>query len=271
MYKALTIAGSDTSGGAGLQADLKTFQELDVYGMSAITVLVAQNPAAGWRHDLYPVTLDALDAQIETALSGIGVDALKTGMLPTLETIELVASKIRHYAPANVLIDPVMVCKGTNEAVNPQAADGLRRLLLPLADVVTPNLFEASQLSGLPALTSLEDMKQAATLIFQQGARNVLIKGGTKIHPSAAVDLLFDGSEFTLFEAPKVETSYTHGAGCTTAAAFTGYLARGCSVRESAAAARDFISAALRGSFYLNDYVGAVRHSACRNTFLKRA
>lgn len=264
MYKALTIAGSDTSGGAGLQADLKTFQELGVYGMSAVTVLVAQNPFQQWAHDTYPIDLDAIQAQIDTVLGGIGVDALKTGMLPSAQVIKLVAEKLRHYQPKNIVIDPVMVCKGTDEVVNPDAANGLRELLIPLADVVTPNLFEAAQLSGSKPIHTLDDMKEAARHIHGLGAKYVLVKGGAKLGQANAIDVLYDGSNFDVLEYPVIHTTYTHGAGCTTAAAITAGLASGLDPHQAIHQAKDFITKAIRHGFKLNEYVGPTMQAAHR-------
>jgi len=261
--KALTVAGSDTSGGAGIQADLKTFQELGVYGMTALTVVVAQNPANGWSHDIYPLPLAALEAQLETVLAGIGVDALKTGMLGTIDMIALVARKIDQYKIANVVIDPVMVCKGTDEVLNPESAAGIRDQLLPRATVVTPNLFEASQLSGVKIAT-LDDMKTAAAKIHALGARNVVVKGGAKLGTANAVDILYDGREFFTLEAPKIATTYTHGAGCTFSAAIAAGLAQGLPVRDAVARAKKFITAAIGQGFPLNAYVGPTWHGAHR-------
>ncbi len=261
--KALTIAGSDTSGGAGMQADLKTFQELGVYGMTALTVIVAQNPGNNWSHDIYPLGLDALEAQIETVLAGIGVDALKTGMLGTQEMIELVARKLDRYKVENVVIDPVMVCKGTDEVLNPESAAGIRDLLVPRATVVTPNVFEASQLSGVKIAT-VDDMKAAAVKIHALGARNVIVKGGAKLGTSGAVDILYDGREFVTLESPKFATTYTHGAGCTFSAAITAGLAKGRPVRDAVLEAKNFITAAIRHGFPLNAYVGPTCHAAHR-------
>lgn len=263
MFKALTIAGSDTSGGAGLQADIKTFQELDVYGMAAITVMVAQNPKNHWSHDIYPIDIKAVEAQIDTVLGGIGVDALKTGMLPSAEIIELAAAKIKENGAKNIVIDPVMVCKGTDDVVNPLAVDTFKKALIPLADVVTPNIYEASHLSGVK-IDSVEKTKEAAKVIYSLGAKSVFIKGGTKLGLPTATDVYFDGKDFTLFEQPVVTHGFTHGAGCTTAAAITAYLARGLAPKEAVAKAKEFITAALNGGFRLNQYVGAVRHSAHR-------
>ncbi len=263
IAKALTIAGSDTSGGAGMQADLKTFQELGVYGMTALTVIVAQNPRNNWAHDIYPLPLDALEAQIETVLAGIGVDALKTGMLGTQEIIALVARKLDEYKVKNVVIDPVMVCKGTDEVLNPECAAGIRELLVPRATVVTPNVFEASQLSGVK-IKSVDDMKAAAENIHALGARYVVVKGGAKLGTEAAVDLLYDGREFTTLASPKVSTTYTHGAGCTFAAAVTAGLAKGRPVGEAVGAAKEFVTKAIAHGFPLNAYVGPTYHAAHR-------
>ena len=264
IHKALTVAGSDTSGGAGLQADLKTFQELGVYGMTAITVIVAQNPHRNWDHEVYPLPLVTLEAQLETVLSGIGIDALKTGMLATQEIIALVAKKIDQYAVKNVVIDPVMICKGTDEVLHPESSRGIRELLAPRATVITPNLFEASQLSGIPAIRSIEEMKEAAQAIHKLGPQNVLIKGGSKLGTVEAVDVLYDGSRFTTLTSPTISPAYTHGAGCTYASAITAGLAQGLTVPEAVSQAKNFITAAISRSFPLNSYVGPTWHAAHR-------
>nr|WP_092074625.1 pyridoxine/pyridoxal/pyridoxamine kinase [Dendrosporobacter quercicolus]NSL47584.1 pyridoxine/pyridoxal/pyridoxamine kinase [Dendrosporobacter quercicolus DSM 1736]SDN05947.1 pyridoxine kinase [Dendrosporobacter quercicolus] len=264
IVKAITVAGSDTSGGAGLQADLKTFQEFGIYGMTAITVIVAQNPAKDWAHDVYPLPLATIEAQLETVLAGIGVHALKTGMLATSEVIALVAKKIDQYSVKNVVIDPVMVCKGTDEVLHPEAAVSIRRELAPRATIITPNIFEAGQLSGLQPIRSVEDMKAAAIAIHQLGPKNVLIKGGAKLGTPTAIDLLFDGEEFEILESPKIDTKYTHGAGCTYAAAITAGLAKGLTVREAVRQAKTFVTTALAHSFPLNKHVGPLCHAARR-------
>ncbi len=264
VFKALTIAGSDTSGGAGLQADLKTFQEFGVYGLTAVTVIVAQNPHNNWAHDVYPLALDVLEAQIETVLSGIGVDAMKTGMLATEEVISLVAKKLDQYSAKNVVIDPVMACKGAGEPLHPESAVSIRKLLAPRATVITPNIFEAVQLSGLPDILTEDDMKQAAQEIYKLGPQNVLIKGGAKINTPDAVDVLYDGKDFTILRSPKFDTQYTHGAGCTYSAAVTAGLAAGLSVVDAVKQAKAFITAAIEYSFPLNQYVGPTYHAAHR-------
>jgi pyridoxine kinase len=263
VAKALTIAGSDTSGGAGLQADIKTFQEYGVYGMTGITVLVAQNPTNNWAHDVYPLPLNALEAQIDTVLGGIGVDAMKTGMLGTVEIISLVARKLKEYQVKNIVIDPVMICKGTDEVLHPESAVAISEQLAPLATVITPNVFEASQLSGI-RIQSVETMKQAAIKIFALGPKYVLIKGGAKLGTVSAVDLLYDGKEFTMFESPKINTEYTHGAGCTYAAAITAGLAQGLGVPDAVAKAKNFVTLAIQHGFPINSYVGPTYHAAHR-------
>lgn len=264
IFKALTVAGSDTSGGAGLQADLKTFQELGVYGMTALTVVVAQNPHQNWAHDVFPLPLEVLEAQLETVLAGIGVDALKTGMLATSEVISLVAKKIDQYSVRNVVIDPVMICKGTDEVLHPESAISIREKLAPLATIITPNVFEAAQLSGIRTIQSVDDMKAAAVKIFALGPKNVLIKGGAKLDTPTAIDLLYDGQNFEILESEKIDTAYTHGAGCTYAAAITAGLAKGLSVPAAVKQAKAFVTTAIRHSFPLNSYVGPTLHCAHR-------
>ncbi|WP_243385623.1 pyridoxine/pyridoxal/pyridoxamine kinase [Bacillus kexueae] len=262
MQKVLTIAGSDTSGGAGIQADLKTFQELNVYGMTSLTTIVTMNPE-NWQHQVFPINIDALESQLQTAFS-VGIDAVKTGMLGSVDVIELAAKYIDKYEMERVVIDPVMVCKGENEVLHPETTEALRDILVKRALVVTPNLFEASQLAKCEPIKTIEDMKEAAKAIHELGAKNVFIKGGKQLQHEKAVDLLFDGKEYRLFEAEKVDTTYNHGAGCTTAAAITAEIAKGRTVEDAVAVAKQFISKAVRHGFRLNSFVGPVMHAAHR-------
>ncbi|KRV44652.1 bifunctional hydroxymethylpyrimidine kinase/phosphomethylpyrimidine kinase [Bacillus sp. TH007] len=264
MNKALTIAGSDSSGGAGIQADLKTFQEKNVYGMTALTVVVAMDPHNNWDHQVFPIDTSTIRAQLSTIVEGIGVDALKTGMLPTVDVIELAAETIKTYELKNVVIDPVMVCKGANEVLYPEHAEALREKLTPLATVITPNLFEAGQLSGIGEIKTMEQMEEAAKRIHELGAKYVVITGGGKLSPDKAIDLLYDGQTFERLETDKIDTEYTHGAGCTFSAAVTAELAKGSDVKEAIYAAKEFITAAIKGSFQLNEYIGPTKHSAHR-------
>lgn len=259
MKKALSVAGSDTSGGAGIQADLKTFQSFGVYGMTALTVMVAMDPHDGWSHQVFPVDLDIIKAQLETIVAGIGFDAMKTGMLPTPEIIGLVAEMIKKHKPKNIVVDPVMVCKGAGEPVSPGNTKCFIDTLIPLATVVTPNLYEASQLSGIKIIETAEDMKTAARIIREFGVEYVVIKGGKGITNSA--DLLYDGTTFEYLETEKIVTDNTHGAGCTFSAAITAGLAKGSSPREAIINAKDFITNAIRNSFVLNRFVGTIDHS----------
>ena len=263
LNKALTIAGSDTSGGAGIQADLKTFQELGVYGMTSLTTIVTMDPHNGWAHNVFPIPASTLKPQLETTIEGVGVDALKTGMLGSVEIIEMVAETIEKHNFKNVVVDPVMVCKGADEALHPETNDCLRDVLVPKALVVTPNLFEAYQLSGVK-INSLEDMKEAAKKIHALGAKYVLIKGGSKLGTETAIDVLYDGETLDLLESEKIDTTNTHGAGCTYSAAITAELAKGKSVKEAVKTAKEFITAAIRYSFKINEYVGPTHHGAYR-------
>ncbi|MFI8577033.1 pyridoxine/pyridoxal/pyridoxamine kinase [Rossellomorea aquimaris] len=261
LKKTLTIAGSDTSGGAGIQADLKTFQEHGVYGMTALTTVVTMDPNNHWHHQVHPLSIDTLEAQLETVLS-VGIDAMKTGMLGTVEIIELAAKKIDAFGLDKVVIDPVMVCKGEDEVLNPETTDAMREHLLKRATVVTPNLFEAGQLAGSGPIKTIDEMKEAAKKIHDLGAKNVVIKGGKQLQHDKALDLFFDGSEFTLLEEEKVATTYNHGAGCTFAAAITSNLANGQDVKEAVQNAKTFVTAAIKHGFKLNQYVGPVMHGA---------
>jgi len=261
MKKTLTLAGSDSSGGAGIQADLKTFQEHGVYGMSALTTIVTMDPKNHWHHNVFPQNVDIVEAQLETILS-VGIDAMKTGMLGSVEIVELAARKIDEHKLDKVVIDPVMVCKGEDEVLQPETVDAARELLLPRATITTPNLFEAWQLSKLGPIKTVDDMKKSAEKIVDLGAKSVVIKGGKQLQHERAVDLFFDGNEFVLFETEKVDTTYTHGAGCTFAAAITANLANGQSTLGAVKNAKEFVSAAIRHGFKLNQYVGPVMHGA---------
>lgn len=261
MKKTLTIAGSDTSGGAGIQADLKTFQEHSVYGMTALTTIVTMDPDNHWHHGVHPLSLDTLEAQLKTAMS-VGIDAAKTGMLATADIIEMAGKHLKENNIDKVVIDPVMVCKGDDQVLNPEAPVAMREFLLPIATVVTPNLFEAWQLSGVGPIRTVEDMKAAAQKIHELGAKNVVVKGGKQLDHTKAIDVFYDGEEFVVLEADKVETTYNHGAGCTFAAAITANLANGQSVKDAVANAKQFVNAAIRHGFKLNQYVGPVMHGA---------
>lgn len=262
--KVLTIAGSDTSGGAGLQADLKTFQERGTYGMSAITVIVAMDPDNQWAHQVFPVSLDTIRAQIKTALQGIGVDALKTGMLPTVEIIEYIGSLLRDIKTP-IIIDPVMACKvngGVPQNLFPENVEAMKRFLLPYADVVTPNLFEAAQLAGMDEIQSIEDTKEAAARIHDLGAKYVVIKCREGFGNDVAIDFIYDGKEFKPVGSQRIHTTWTHGAGCTFSACITAEMAKGASVVEAVMTAKQLITLGLEQAFPLNEWAGPVNHKA---------
>jgi len=261
LKKTLTIAGSDTSGGAGIQADLKTFQEHGTYGMTALTVVVTMDPDNNWSHSVYSLPIDILKAQIKTALS-TGIDAIKTGMLSTEEVIQTAGEAIAESGLDHVVIDPVMVCKGEDEVLNPGTVDAMVTYLLPKAEIVTPNLFEAGQLAGMKTPSTIDQMKSVAEKIHSLGARNVVIKGGKQLQHDKAADLFYDGETFTLLEAEKTDTHYNHGAGCTFAAAITANLANGMGVKEAVVEAKEFVTAAIAHGWRLNEYVGPVMHGA---------
>ena len=261
LKKTLTIAGSDTSGGAGIQADLKAFQEHGTYGMTALTVIVTMDPDNGWSHGVYALPTDVLQAQIKTALS-TSVDAIKTGMLASEEIIKIASEAIQTSGTDKVGIDPVMVCKGEDEVLNPGNTTAMVKYLLPYATVVTPNLFEAGQLAGTGTPKTIEEMKVAASKIHELGAKNVVIKGGKALATENAVDLFYNGTEFKLLETEKVASTYNHGAGCTFAASVCANLANGLSVEEAVIEAKQFVAASIKHGWALNEYVGPVMHGA---------
>lgn len=260
LKKVLTIAGSDTSAGAGMQADLKTFQELDVYGMVALTSIVTMDKET-WSHDVTPIDMNVFEKQLETAIS-IGPDAIKTGMLGTQDIIKHAGDVFVESGADYFVVDPVMVCKGEDEVLNPGNTEAMIQYLLPKATVVTPNLFEAGQLSGLGKLTSIEDMKKAAQVIYDKGTPHVIIKGGKALDQDKSYDLYYDGQQFYQLTTDMFQQSYNHGAGCTFAAATTAYLANGKSPKEAIIAAKAFVASAIKNGWKMNDFVGPVDHGA---------
>lgn len=261
LYKTLTIAGSDASGGAGLEADLKTFEAHGTYGLAAVTVIATMDPDNNWAHGVYTLPTDVLKAQLKTTFS-TGVDALKTGMLSTEEVIEVSGAAIKSSGVKNIVIDPVMVCKGDDEVLNPGNVGAMKEYLLPLATVTTPNLFEAGQLAGVKTPKTIVEMQIAAEKIYALGAKNIIIKGGRGIAHDQAFDLFYDGQKHYLLETPKLETTYNHGAGCTFAAAITANLAKGFSVKDAVLEAKEFVAAGIKYGWKLNEFVGPVLHNA---------
>ncbi|NRD79448.1 bifunctional hydroxymethylpyrimidine kinase/phosphomethylpyrimidine kinase [Bacillus sp. BRMEA1] len=259
MKRALTIAGSDSGGGAGIQADLKTFQELNVFGMSALTAVTAQNTLGV--HGVYPMTTEAVVKQIRAVGEDIGVDALKTGMLFSADIIEAVAENIKSFQWENVVVDPVMIAKGGASLLLKEAISALKKNLLPLAKIITPNIPEAEVLTGM-AIQSFEEKQKAARRLSELGVKNVVIKGGHDEDPSISTDLLFDGKEFYTFSSNRISTKNTHGTGCTFSAAITAELAKGASVYDAVVMAKDFIQAAIEDDLMLGKGHGPTNHWA---------
>lgn len=259
MKRALTIAGSDSGGGAGIQADLKTFQELEVFGMSALTAVTAQNTLGV--HGVYPMTTEAVAKQIQAVGEDIGVDALKTGMLFDAEIIEIVAKNIKYFKWENVVVDPVMIAKGGASLLLQEAISALKKHLLPLAKVITPNIPEAEVLTGM-TIQTVEDKMEAARKLHEIGVKNIVIKGGHDEDPFESTDLLYDGKEFYTFTSKRITTKNTHGTGCTFSAAITAELAKGSSVYDAVVTAKDFIQAAIEDDLMLGKGHGPTNHWA---------
>jgi hydroxymethylpyrimidine/phosphomethylpyrimidine kinase len=255
VFKALTIAGSDSGGGAGIQADLKTFAALDVYGMSAITAITAQNTCGV--SAVQAIDAAVVAAQIRAVASDIGVDAAKTGMLFSAEIIAAVAAALRDTGIRQLVVDPVMVATSGDRLLQPEAEATLRTLLMPLATVVTPNLEEAGVLIG-HKITSLDEMQAAAEQIVAQGAQAVLVKGGHAI--VKATDVFYDGQTMELLQGEVIETPNTHGTGCTLSAAIAAYLARGARRLDAIRQAKRYITEALKHSLSIGQGSGPVGH-----------
>ncbi|MDH3444870.1 MAG: bifunctional hydroxymethylpyrimidine kinase/phosphomethylpyrimidine kinase [Deltaproteobacteria bacterium] len=255
IRKALTIAGSDSGGGAGIQADLKTFAALGVYGTSAITAVTAQNTRGVTR--VVEMSPEIVAAQIDAVVSDIGAHALKTGMLANTKIINTVVKKIEEHRLKNLVVDPVMVATSGDLLIKKNAVAALRTRLIPLAIAVTPNIPEAEELTGM-ALRNYEDIEESARRIIGMGARTVVIKGGHRIGP--AVDLYYDGKKFSQLRARRIHTKNTHGTGCTFSAAIAAYLARGENIESAVDLAKKYITAAIANAFAVGTGHGPVHH-----------
>jgi hydroxymethylpyrimidine/phosphomethylpyrimidine kinase len=255
--RALTIAGSDSGGGAGIQADLKTFSALGVYGASAITAVTAQDTQRVY--DFVEMAPAFVARQIEVVLSDIGADAVKTGMLASAGIIELVAETLSRWEVTTLVVDPVMVAKGGDRLLRESAVEAMKTRLLPLALVVTPNIPEAEVLVGRP-LPTWDALKDAAREIHAMGARNVVMKGGHREEESTSTDVLYDGDTFREFAVGRIDTTSTHGTGCTFASAIAATLAKGETVEHSVMAAKAYVTKALQDSFPLGHGHGPVHH-----------
>lgn len=266
VNKALTIAGSDSGGGAGIQADLKTFQELDVYGMSVITAVTAQNTTGV--QGVYSVPLEGILEQLQSIAEDLRPDAIKTGMLFNSDTIETVARFIEFYEMKHIVVDPVMIAKGGASLLQNEAVKALKEKLLPLATIVTPNIPEAEVLTGMK-IETMDDRKQAAKSLHVMGAESVMIKGGHDQGSEEMIDLLFDGQQFHTFTSSRISTKNTHGTGCTFSAAITAQLAKGRSIVQAVQVAKDFIQAAIEEDLHIGSGHGPTNHWAYKRNNAK--
>ncbi len=267
VCRALTIAGSDSGGGAGIQADLKTFQELGVYGMSAVTAVTAQNTLGV--QAVFAITADAVERQLESVGSDLPPDALKTGMLLNGDMVAAVARSIRRLQSNHVVVDPVMLAKDGSALLADEALETLKKQLFPLAEAVTPNIPEAEALTGLEIRTERQQ-REAARILCGMGARNVILKGGHAWNLEQSIDLWFDGRNFYELAGRRIDTKHTHGTGCTFAAALTAELAKGKAMGEAVHTAKAFIQAAIEDAIAIGNGIGPTNHWAYRNRMLKK-
>ncbi|MBU5483105.1 bifunctional hydroxymethylpyrimidine kinase/phosphomethylpyrimidine kinase [Clostridium sp. MSJ-11] len=269
MKKVLTIAGSDNSGGAGIQADLKTMSAHGVFGMSVITAITAQNTQGVFA--VQDVDRDIIGAQIDAIFTDIEVDALKIGMVSLIDTIEIISEKLKEYKPKNIVIDPVMISKSGYDLLKPESKMALVTKLLPLATVVTPNLPEAEVIVktyneilpeqdrlNIDKIENSEDMEKVAKFICKMGPKYVLIKGGHL--KDDAVDILYDGEKIKSFDGKKINTKNTHGTGCTLSSAIASNLALGYSMEESIKKSKEYITIAIEHSLDIGKGVGPTNH-----------
>lgn len=255
IKRVLTIAGSDSGGGAGIQADLKTFSAFGVFGMSVVTAVTAQNTMRVFGAE--GLSADFVALQFEAVVTDIGVDAVKTGMLLNADIVLTIATKLKETQLPNVVCDPVMVAKGGDKLLLDDAVDMVKNVLMPHVSLVTPNIPEAEVLSGV-TIKSARALKKAAEKIHALGPGAVLIKGGHL--KGEAVDVLFDGEQFLRFSAERIKSSNTHGTGCTYSAAIAANLAKGCSLSEAIQISKAFISKAIENSYDLGKGHGPLNH-----------
>jgi len=267
MNTALSIAGSDSCGGAGIQADIKTITMNGVYAMSAITALTAQNTTGVLA--VCEVSPEFLDQQLTAVFEDINPDAVKIGMVSSPELISVIAQKLSQYQAKNIVVDPVMVATSGSRLLRPEATDSLKALLFPVASLITPNIPEAEIISGM-SIKSKDDMEKAARLIMETWGCSVLLKGGHSI--SDADDFLCTDNECCWFYGKRIDNPNTHGTGCTLSSAIAANLARGFSLKESVALAKEYISGALSAMLDLGKGSGPVNHAfsiSCKAPSLK--
>jgi hydroxymethylpyrimidine/phosphomethylpyrimidine kinase len=252
----LTIAGSDSGGGAGIQADIKAMSANGVFAMSVITAITAQNTEEVTA--VFEIPPAVIAAQIDAVFDDFEVAAVKTGMLSSSSIVETVAKMLKPQQVVNLVVDPVMIAKSGHPLLKPEAIEAVKKLLFPLALLVTPNVHEAQQLSGIK-ITSLADARRAAKVIHGFGCQYVLIKGGHLL-VERGTDLLYDGRFFTVFKGEFIETSHTHGTGCTYASAIAAHLARGRSIVDAVQTAKTYVTEAIRHGLAIGHGSGPTNH-----------
>ena len=251
----MTIAGSDSGAGAGIQADLKTFAAHGVYGTCAITAVTAQNTLKV--DEVLELPTSLIESQIDAVVLDIGVDVVKTGMLSSSAIIEVVAAKVKEHNLRRLVVDPVMVAKGGDRLLQETAVDTMREVLLPLATVITPNAPEAGVLVG-KKIETLDDARSAARELVLMGAKAAIVKGGHL--PGPPTDILYDGTEYRAFTSQRIEGTSTHGTGCTFASAIAANLAKGMSLRDAASAAKKYVTSAIRNAVPIGHGHGPLNH-----------
>jgi hydroxymethylpyrimidine/phosphomethylpyrimidine kinase len=261
MKKVLTIAGSDSCGGAGIQADLKAFSANGVYGMSVITAVTAQNTQGVFA--VQDIDEDVIKAQIDAIFTDIEVDAVKIGMVSKISTINAISEKLKQYSMHKVVLDPVMISKSGFALLKPESKTALIKRLIPYAYIITPNIPEAEEIlsdveSEIRAIETVEHMERAAKEIYKLGCKNVLLKGGHI--QGEAVDVLYDGKELTYFHSERIHTKNTHGTGCTLSSAIAANLALGFSIKEAVCRAKQYITTAIQHSLDIGHGCGPTHH-----------
>ena len=256
LKAALTIAGSDSSGGAGIQADIKTFQANGVFGMSAITAITVQNTKGVTA--VQNINPEIVAGQIDVLFDDIEINAVKIGMLSSLEIIQAVYSSLKDKKLTKLVLDPVMISKSGFQLIEEDAVSAMKQKLIPISGLITPNTHEASKLTGIE-IKNTDDMKKAAEKLFELGCLNVLVKGG-HLNGTECNDILFNGKEFSLYSSPRYLTKNTHGTGCTLSSAIAANLAKDFSMEDSIEMAKSYISGAIENSLAIGHGCGPTHH-----------
>ncbi|MBU3190478.1 bifunctional hydroxymethylpyrimidine kinase/phosphomethylpyrimidine kinase [Clostridium bowmanii] len=261
MKKVLTIAGSDSCGGAGIQADLKSFSANGVYGMSVITAITAQNTMGVFA--VQDLEVEIIKAQIDAIFTDIVVDAVKIGMVSVISTIDAISEKLEQYKPKNIVLDPVMISKSGYSLLKPESKTALIKKLIPLASLITPNVPEAEEIlrevgSDITSIETVEDMETAVKEMYKLGCKSVLLKGGHM--QGDAIDVFYDGIEIIHFKSERINTKNTHGTGCTLSSAIAANLARGFSMKDAIKNSKEYITIAIKHSLDIGQGVGPTNH-----------